>query len=160
MKKPVIHENASVAPGAVVVGDAHLADGANVWYGAVIRADLEPVEIGERTNIQDNCVVHVSSGFPVKLGDDVTVGHGAIVHGCTVGSGTLVGMGSIIMDGAVVGSGCIVAAGALVVGGTVVPDGSLVMGSPAKVKRPTTEAEREANLRTAAKYAAEAQREL
>ena len=160
MKKPDIHENARVAPGAVVVGEVSLGDGANVWYNAVIRGDKAPIEIGERTNIQDNCVVHVSSGFPVKLGDDVTVGHGAIVHGCTVGSGTLVGMGSVIMDGAVVGSGCIVAAGALVVGGTVVPDGSLVMGSPGKIKRPTTEAEREANLRTAAKYAAEAQREL
>ena len=160
MKKPDIHENARVAPGAVVVGEVSLGDGANVWYNAVIRGDKAPIEIGERTNIQDNCVVHVSSGFPVKLGDDVTVGHGAIVHGCTVGSGTLVGMGSVIMDGAVVGSGCIVAAGALVVGGTVVPDGSLVMGSPAKVKRPTTEAERETNLRTAANYAAEAQREL
>ena len=160
MKKPDIHENARVAPGAVVVGEVSLGDGANVWYNAVIRGDKAPIEIGERTNIQDNCVVHVSSGFPVKLGSDITVGHGAIVHGCTVGSGTLVGMGSVIMDGAVVGSGCIVAAGALVVGGTVVPDGRLVMGSPEKITRPTTEAAREANLRTAAKYAAEAQREL
>ena len=152
MKTPNIHPEARVAPGAVVVGDVTLAKGVNVWYNSVLRADYASITIGENTNVQDCCVVHISSGCPVVIGRDVTIGHGAIVHGCTVGDNTLIGMGSIIMDKAVIGKNCIVAAGAVVVGGTVVPDGSLVMGSPARVKRPTTPEEQANNQRIASHY--------
>jgi carbonic anhydrase/acetyltransferase-like protein (isoleucine patch superfamily) len=114
-----------------------------VWHGAVIRADVAAVTLGDRTNVQDNAVLHVSAGHPVVLGEGVTVGHGAIVHGCTVGDNSLIGMGSIVMDGAVVGNHCLVAAGAVVPSGMVIPDGSLVMGSPAVVKRALTQADKD-----------------
>ena len=138
MKDPNMHTSAKIAPGAVVVGDVTLSRGVNVWYGTVIRGDVDTVFIGENTNVQDGCVLHVSHSCPLKIGNNVSIGHGAIVHGCTVGDNTLIGMGAIVMDKAVIGKNCIVAAGALVVGGTVVPDGSMVMGSPAKIKRQTT----------------------
>ena len=156
MKEPQIDKSALIAPGAVVIGDVKLAENVNVWYNAVIRGDVESIEIGEGTTVQDNCVLHVSCGIPLKIGRRVTIGHNAIVHGCTVGDGTLIGMGSIIMDGAVVGSGCIVAAGAIVTEGMVVPDGSLVMGIPARVRRETTEEEREFHLGVAGRYIDEA----
>ena len=152
MKTPKIHPEARVAPGAMVVGDVTLAKDVNIWYNSVLRADYDSITVGAGTNVQDGCVLHISSGCPVVIGRNVTIGHGAIVHGCTVGDNTLIGMGSIIMDRAVIGSNCIVAAGALVVGGTVVPDGSLVMGSPAKVKRLTTPEEWDSNRRTAEHY--------
>ncbi|MGE4352815.1 MAG: gamma carbonic anhydrase family protein [Oscillospiraceae bacterium] len=160
MDKPKIHPEAKIAPGAVVTGQAVLKKGVNIWYNAVIRADLEPIVLGENTNLQDCCVMHVSRGCPTDIGSHVTIGHSAILHGCTVGDNTLIGMGAIIMDKAVIGKNCIVAAGAVVVGGTVVPDGSLVMGAPAKVKRETTEAECKANFETAVHYIEAAAEEL
>ncbi len=134
-----------VAPTAVLVGDVALADDVSVWYGAVLRADLKGITIGARTNVQDNAVIHVDEpDFPALVGEDVTVGHGAILHGCRVESGALIGMHATVLNGAVVGAGSVVAAGALVPPGTVVPPGKMVAGVPAKVQRdvPPEEAER------------------
>ena len=145
-------KEAYVAPTAVVTGDVTLGEGSSVWHGAVIRADQAPVTIGARTNVQDNAVIHVSKGCPVSLGAGVTVGHGAIVHGCTVGDDTLIGMGSIVMDGARVGSSCIVGAGSLVTQGAHIPDETVVFGSPARIIRKTDERDVAANRHTAAEY--------
>ena len=152
MKKPNIHPTARVAPGAVIVGDVTLEENVNIWYNSVLRADYAAITIGAGTNVQDGCVLHISRDCPVNIGKNVTMGHGAIVHGCTVGDNTLIGMGSIVMDRAVIGKNCIVAAGAVVVGGMVVPDNSLVMGSPARVKRETRPEEWENNLRISEHY--------
>jgi len=141
-----------IAPTAVVSGSVELGEGCSVWPGAVLRGDLAPITLGARTNVQDNAVVHVSTGYPVVLGAGVTVGHGAIVHGCTVGDNSLVGMGAIILDGAQIGNNCIVAAGALVTKNTVVPDGHVAMGSPARVTRAMTEADCAANKHNADEY--------
>jgi len=156
MEQPTIHPTARIAPGAHVIGNAVLGENVSIWYNTVVRADYAGITIGANTNLQDNCTVHISHGAPVVIGENVSVGHGAIIHGCTVGDGTLVGMGAIIMDHAVVGKRCIVAAGALVPGGMVIPDGSLVMGAPARVCRAVTAAEAEKNLRIARDYALEA----
>lgn len=130
---PRLGTDAWVAPTATLIGDVELGDGASVWYGVVLRADRERIRIGARTNVQDNATFHADPGFPVELGDGVTVGHGAIVHGATVESGSLVGMGATVLNGAVVGAGSLVAAGAVVREGMVIPPGSLVAGVPAKV---------------------------
>ena len=140
--KPTLGRDVFVAPNATVIGDVHLGDQAGVWFGAVLRGDYFPIRIGARTNIQDNCVVHITSGqAATTIGDDVTVGHAAIVHGCTVGHRCLVGMGSIVLDGAVVGDESFVAAGSLVPPGMVVPPRSFVVGRPARVTRSVTEAD-------------------
>ena len=141
-----------LAAGAVVTGEVSLGARSSVWHNAVLRGDIAPIEVGERTNIQDCAVLHGSTGFPVRVGDGVTIGHGAIVHGCTVGSNTLVGMGAIVLDGASVGSDCIVGAGALVTQGMVIPDGSVAYGSPARIVRPATEEDRSANRANAEAY--------
>lgn len=131
-----------LAKGAVVYGP-HISfgTGCGVWFNAVIRDDGSGISIGDCTNIQDGVVLHNSPGFPLKLGNYVTVGHRAVVHGCTVGDGSMIGMGAIVMDGAVIGPGCLVAAGAIVTQGMEVPAGSLVMGAPAKLYRMLTESE-------------------
>lgn len=134
-----IHPSVYIADGARLVGDVELAKDCSVWYNAVIRADDNPIKIGERTNIQDNCVLHVSSWSGLTIGRDVTIGHGAIVHGCTVGDNTLIGMGAIVMNDAKVGNNCIIAAGAIVTERTVIPDGYLALGTPARVVRPLTQ---------------------
>ena len=149
-----------IAPGAFVLGDVRMGEDVNVWYSAVIRADKEPITIGKASNIQDGCVLHVDKGFPMTIGENVTVGHGAILHGCTVGDGSLIGMGAIVLNGAVIGKGCMIGAGALVTQGAVIPDGSVAMGSPAKVKRPITPQEAEGILKNAAAYAEEAREQL
>ena len=131
-------KSAHVFPGAVVVGDVTVGEEYSIWYNAVVRGDEAPIVIGEGSNVQDNAVLPVETGHPLTIGKDVTVGHGAILHSCTVGDNTLIGMGAIVLDDAVIGKNCIVAAGALVTGRTVIPDGSMVMGSPAKVKRELT----------------------
>ncbi len=140
-----------IFPNAVVVGDVTLGKNCSVWYGAVIRGDEEKIIIGDNTNIQDNAVLHVTPGLPLRLGNGVTVGHGAILHSCTVGDDSLIGMGAIVLDGAVIGKNCLIAAGAVVTPRTVVPDGSMVMGSPGRVKRELTAEEMEGN-RLNAKY--------
>ena len=155
-KHPHIDPSAFIAPNATVLGDVTIAADCGVFFGAVIRGDREPISIGWGSNIQDNCVLHVDSGYPLQIGQNVTVGHGAILHGCTVGDGSLIGMGAIILNGAAVGKNCTVAAGALVPQNAVIPDGSLVIGVPGKVRRALTEEEIAANLQNAAAYTEEA----
>ena len=134
MKKPTVHPDAFVAFNATVRGDVRIEEGASIFYGAVLRGDRAPITIGPGSNIQENCVVHVEYDLPVVLGRDVTVGHGAILHGCTVGDETLIGMGAIILNGAKIGRHCLIGAGALVTQNMVIPDGSLAFGSPAKIR--------------------------
>lgn len=136
-----IDPSAFIAPNATLLGQVTLGPEASVWFGVVIRADLAPITIGLATNIQDNSVIHVDAGKPVTLGDHVTVGHRAIVHGATVESRSLIGMGSIILNGAVIGSESIIGAGALVPERAVIPPRSLVLGVPGKVVRSVTEKE-------------------
>ena len=151
---PRIAPTAHVAPGAVVLGDVTLKGHASIWYNAVVRGDVERIEIGAGTNIQDCAVIHADSGFPAVIGSGVTVGHGAIVHGCQIGDGTLIGMGAIILNGAKIGRGCIIRAGALVTQGAVIPDGMLALGSPARARRPLTQEEIKANADSARHYVA------
>jgi carbonic anhydrase/acetyltransferase-like protein (isoleucine patch superfamily) len=138
--RPVLGRDVFLADNATVVGDVRIGDESSLWFGAVVRGDYFPIAIGARTNVQDNAVVHITAGSaPTSIGDDVTIGHGAIVHGCTLGDECLVGMGSIVLDGAVVGDGSFIAAGSLVTPGTVIPPRSFVMGRPARVTRPASD---------------------
>lgn len=141
--EPRIDPSAFVAPTATVVGDVELGPGAGVFYGAVVRGDRSPVRLGARSNLQDNVVVHSDPGHPCTIGADVSVGHGAVVHGCTVEDRVLVGMNATVLNGAVIGTGSLVAAGAVVLEGTVVPPRSLVAGVSARVRRELTEQEQE-----------------
>ena len=155
--RPTLGRDVFIADSAAVIGDVHLADGASVWFGAVIRGDYMPIRIGARTNIQDNAVVHITAGMnATTIGDDVTVGHSAIVHGCTVGHRCLVGMSSTILDGAVIGDESFVAAGSLVTPGTIIPARSFVMGRPARVKRDVENADLTWIKGSAAAYVAHA----
>lgn len=129
--KPTISKDAFVADEASIIGDVTVNSGASIWFGAVLRGDQAHIEIGEMSNVQDNATVHANT----TLGRGVTVGHNAIVHGCTIGDNTLIGMGAIVLDGAEIGKNCIVGAGALVTGGKKFPDGSLIIGAPASAKR-------------------------
>lgn len=135
-KIPQVAATAYVDPAAVVIGDVVVGEDSSIWPGAVLRGDVHAIRIGRRTNIQDNAVLHgMKDEFPVLVGDNVTVGHGAILHGCVIESRCLIGMGAIILNNARIGTGSIVAAGSLVPEGTVIPPGSLVMGHPASVRR-------------------------
>ncbi|CAI9386252.1 gamma carbonic anhydrase family protein [Microbacterium sp. T2.11-28] len=151
-RAPTLDASAFVAAGARIVGDVTLAPGSSVWYNAVLRGDSAAIVLGEGSNLQDNVTVHVDAGHGVVIGADVSVGHNAVVHGCTIGDGTLIGMGSVILSGARVGAGCLVAGGAVVLEGMEIPDGSLVAGVPAKVRRSLTPEEREGILRNAQLY--------
>lgn len=124
-----------IAPDAHVVGDVVIGEDVGIWFGAVLRGDNEPIHVGARTNIQEGAVVHVDAGFPVTIGDGCTIGHRAIVHGCTVGDNSLVGMGATILNGAVIGKNCLVGANALITEGKVFPDNALIVGAPARVLR-------------------------
>ncbi len=150
--EPDLDPTAWVAPGAVVVGRARLRARSSVWYGAVVRADGDAIELGEGSNLQDGCVVHADPGYPAVIGSGVVVGHRAVLHGCTVEDGVLVGMGAVLLNGVRVGQGSLVAAGAVLLGGTEVPPGSLVAGVPARVRRPLTDEERERARRGAEGY--------
>ncbi|TVR49515.1 MAG: gamma carbonic anhydrase family protein [Rhodobacteraceae bacterium] len=141
-----------IAPGAHVIGDVRMAAGVSVWFGAVLRGDNEPLVIGEGTNIQENSVLHTDMGFPLTLGADVTVGHKAMLHGCTIGEGSLIGMGATVLNGARIGRGCLIGAGALVTEDKEIPDGSLVMGAPGRVVRQLDAAAREKLLLSAQGY--------
>ena len=132
---PRIDAEAYVAPGAQLIGLIELHARASVWFNAVLRGDNEPIRIGARTNIQDGAMLHTDPGFPLDLGEDVTIGHHAIVHGCTVGAATLIGMGAAVLNGARIGAGCIVGANALVTENKEFPDNSLIVGAPAKAVR-------------------------
>jgi len=134
-KEIIIHSSAFIAPDARLIGEIELKENSSVWYKAVLRADIAKIILGANSNIQDLCVCHVDFDKPVLIGSYVTIGHGVILHGCTIGDNSLIGMGAIVLDGAVIGNNCIVAAGSLVVKNTVIPDNSLVLGSPAKVIR-------------------------
>jgi carbonic anhydrase/acetyltransferase-like protein (isoleucine patch superfamily) len=140
-KTPKVGKSVFIAPSATVVGAVEIGDKVGVWYGAVIRADSNSIAIGDRSNVQDNSVLHTEHSHPLVVGSDVTIGHRAIVHGCKIGNRVLVGMGSIIMNGAEISDDCIVGAGALITEGVKIPPRSLVLGSPGKVKRELTEEE-------------------
>jgi len=143
-KRPRLGQGVFVADDVSIIGDVEVGDDVSLWFGVVLRGDVHFIRIGARANIQDNCVLHVTGGaHPTIVGEEVTVGHAAIVHGCTVERGALIGMGSHVLDGAVVGERALVAAGAVVSEGFVVPPRTLVAGVPAKVKRPLTDAELE-----------------
>jgi carbonic anhydrase/acetyltransferase-like protein (isoleucine patch superfamily) len=142
-KNPLVDETAFVAPSAAVIGDVTIGARSTIWYGAVLRGDVEKIRVGSETSIQDNTVIHVdSSGFSTVVGDRVTVGHSVVLHGCRVGDNALIGIGSIVLNGAEVGEGAMVGAGSLVTPGTKIPPGMLALGSPARVKRPLTEEEK------------------
>lgn len=150
---PKIHPSCYIEPSARLVGDVELGPDCSLWYQAVVRGDVNTIRVGCRTNVQDGAVLHVTKArFALTIGDDVSVGHRAILHGCTLGSRILVGMGTIVMDRAVIGDDCIIGAGSLVTEGTIIPPGSLVIGSPARVKRPLTDEERSFLKITAANY--------
>ena len=147
--RPEIDADAWIAPGAHVIGRVRLAAGTSVWFGSTLRGDNEWIEVGEGTNIQENCVLHTDMGFPLTIGAGVTVGHKAMLHGCTVGENSLIGMGATVLNGAKIGRNCLIGAGALVTEGKEIPDNSLVMGAPGKVVR-EIDAKMEAVLRASA----------
>lgn len=155
---PDIATDAFVAEGVTLVGAVSVQAEASVWFGAVVRADGAPIRIGRGSNVQDGCVLHSDPGHPVVLGDRVTVGHRAVVHGCTVEDDALVGMGAVLLNGVVVGRGSLVAAGSVVLEGTVVPPGSLVAGVPASVKREVSDSERDRMRSGTKSYVARARR--
>lgn len=141
-KTPSVAADSFIAEGARIVGDVSLAEGVSVWYNAVLRGDSAAIIIGPGSNVQDNVSVHVDAAHPVVVGAKVSIGHNAVVHGCTIGDGSLIGMGAVVLSGAVIGAGCLIAGGAVVLSGTEVPDGSLVAGVPAKVRRSLSDDER------------------
>ncbi|WP_019953691.1 gamma carbonic anhydrase family protein [Yoonia vestfoldensis] len=133
--EPVVADDAWVAPGCFVIGRVELAAKSSVWFGSTLRGDTEMIRVGEGTNIQENSVLHTDMGYPLVIGAGCTIGHKAMLHGCTIGANSLIGMGATILNGAVIGENCLIGAGALVTEGKVIPDGSLVMGTPGKVVR-------------------------
>jgi carbonic anhydrase/acetyltransferase-like protein (isoleucine patch superfamily) len=151
-KQPVLGRDVYIARTAVVLGDVTLGDQASVWYGAVLRGDINRIVVGRGSNVQDNAVLHLADDYPCILGDYVTVGHSANVHACTIGDECLVGMGATVLDGAVVGAQCLIGANALVTPGMIIPPGSMVLGSPAKVVRPLKDSERVGLKHWADKY--------
>ena len=152
------HPQSWVAPGATLVGKIRLEAGANVWFGAVLRGDNEFIHIGENSNVQDGSVMHTDMGYPLTLGTGVTVGHNAMLHGCTVGDYSLVGINAVILNGAKIGKYCIIGANTLIAEGKEIPDGSLVVGSPGKVVRELTEQQKKMLEASAAHYVHNAQR--
>jgi len=142
-RTPRVAATAWVHPSAVVIGDVRLDEDVSVWPGAVLRADRDAIVVGARTNVQDGAVLHCDPGMPCRIGARVTIGHGAVVHGCTVGDGALIGIGAVVLNGAVIGAGCLVAAGAVVGEGKEIPPHSLVVGVPARVLRPLSDEQRE-----------------
>lgn len=149
---PAVHPTAFIAAGVHLIGDVRIAADASVWFNSVLRGDINRIEVGERTNIQDGSVLHVTGELPCIIGNDVTVGHRAIVHACRVGDCCLIGMGSVILDNAAIGARSLVAAGAVVRQNFVVPEGMLVAGVPAKIVRPLTEEEKQGILESAQRY--------
>ena len=155
---PRVADSAWVADSAQVMGNVELGEDASVWFGAVIRGDTEVIRIGQRSNIQDGSVLHADIGKPLTIGDDVTVGHKVMLHGCTIGDGSLVGIGAVVLNGARIGKGCIVGAGSLVTEGKEFPDGSMIMGSPAKVVRTLTPEQQQGLVMSAVHYVDNARR--
>lgn len=151
-RRPEVDDQAWVAPNASLIGQVRLAARASVWYSATLRAEAEPIDIGTGANIQDGVTVHVDPGYPVHVGSGVSVGHNAVLHGCTIEDDALIGMGAIVLNGAIVGAESLVAAGALIPQGAVIPPRSLVAGVPGRVRRELSDAERAANRHNAAVY--------
>lgn len=149
---PVIDPDAWVAPSADLIGDVRLCAGASIWFGGVIRADNTPIIVGERSNVQEGAMLHSDAGVPLTIGADCTVGHHAMLHGCTLGDRVLVGMGATVLNRAVIGEDCLIGAGALVTEGKTFPPGSLIMGSPARVVRELDPATRAGLLASAQHY--------
>lgn len=149
---PEIDPEAWVAPDANVIGRVALGQGASVWFGATLRGDNEPIVVGAGSNVQEACVFHTDPGFPLTVGRDCTIGHKAILHGCTIGDETLIGMGAIVQNGARIGRNCLIGAGALVTEGKEIPDGSLVVGAPGKVMRTLNDEEIAGMRRSADNY--------
>ena len=147
-------DDAYIADNARVLGDAALGPNVNIWYGAVVRADMAKITVGANTNIQDNAVVHCDPGRPNSIGQNVSIAHGAIVHGVDIGDDTMIGMGAIVLGKSTIGKGCVIAAGAVVPPGANVPDGMLVMGVPGKVVRPTNESDDQCMRETVDEYVA------
>jgi carbonic anhydrase/acetyltransferase-like protein (isoleucine patch superfamily) len=155
---PSIDPSAWVAPDAVLVGKVVVEAEASIWFGAVIRGDNEEIRVGAGSNVQENAVLHTDMGYPLTIGTNCTVGHKAMLHGCTIGDGTLIGMGATVLNGAKIGKFCLIGACALITEGKEIPDGSLVMGSPGKVVRTLDETARAKLLASAAGYQANARR--
>ncbi len=147
-----------IAPSAVLIGKVILAEDTGIWFGAVLRGDNEPIKIGKATNIQENCVLHTDMGFPLVVGNGCTIGHKAMLHGCTIGDNTLIGMGATVLNNAVVGNNCLIGAGAFVGEGKVIPDNSLVVGMPGKVIRTIDEKTEKMLQASSALYVANARR--
>ena len=147
-----------VADNAVVLGDVTLGEDVSIWFNVVIRGDNEPMQIGARTNVQDGCVLHSDPGYPLTIGEDCTIGHMVMLHGCTIGSGSLIGIGAIVLNGAKIGEGCLIGAGALIAEGKDIPAGSVVFGSPGKIIRQLTDDDKTRMRRGAQHYVANAQR--
>jgi len=155
---PHIADSAWVADSAEVMGDVALGDEVGIWFGVVVRGDTAPITVGARTNIQDLSVLHADLGLPLSIGAGVTVGHKAMLHGCTIGDNSLIGIGAVVLNGAKIGQSCLVGAGALVTEGKEFPDGSMIIGSPAKVVRSLTPEQLEGLRQSADHYVANAQR--
>ena len=151
-KNPIISDDAYIAETAVIIGDVIIEKDANIWFGSVLRGDYSKIFIGEYTNVQENSVVHGDKEFEVNIGSKCTIGHGAIIHGCTIGENTLIGMGAIILNGAKIGNNSIVGAGSLVTQNKEYEDGVLILGNPAKVMRKLTESEIEDNKKSYEEY--------
>ena len=141
-----------VAPGADVIGDVILEEDTGIWFNSTLRGDIEPISVGRGTNVQDGSTLHTDRGLPVVIGENVTIGHNCVIHGCEIGDGTLIGMGSTVLSGAKIGKNCLIGAGSLVTGSTVVPDGMLALGSPAKVIKPLKEGAIQKGLDNARRY--------
>ena len=155
---PQLSEGVWIADSAEVMGAVEIGADANIWFGAVVRGDTETIRIGAGTNIQDASVLHADMGKPLTIGDNVTVGHQVMLHGCTIGEGSLIGIGAVVLNGARIGKGCLVGAGALVTEGKECPDGSMIIGSPAKAVRELTEAQQQALVASAKHYVENARR--
>ena len=155
---PEIHPSVWVAPTAVVLGKVVLEESVSIWFGAVLRGDNDQIKVGRGSNVQENAVLHTDMGYPLSIGANCTIGHKAMLHGCTIGEGTLIGMGATILNGAKIGRGCLIGAGALITERTEIPDGSLVVGAPAKVIRSLDDKVQARLLASAAHYCEAAQR--
>lgn len=155
---PQLSEGVWIADSAEVMGGVEIGADANIWFGAVVRGDTETIRIGAGTNIQDASVLHADMGKPLTIGDNVTVGHQVMLHGCTIGDGSLIGIGAVVLNGARIGKGCLVGAGALVTEGKEFPDGSMIIGSPARAVRELTEAQQQALVASAKHYVENARR--
>lgn len=154
----LLGEGHFIAPNAAVIGKVTLHDKASVWFSCVLRGDAERLEVGARSNIQDGTVMHADPGFPCLVGEDCTVGHNAMLHGCSIGDGSLIGIGAVVLNGAKVGKSCLIGANALVTEGMEIPDGSMVLGAPAKIRRSLSEEEQQALRQNGEHYVSNAAR--